>query len=128
MVFIGLGGGDLAETRVQIDALRRMAREEFGRTVQVWTSAYAICRPTEREARDYFRYYTEERGDREAVENLVRVRINQPDRVSSEDLETMKSRMIAGWAATRSSAPRSRSWTGSSSSRKRGSTGSCCPG
>jgi alkanesulfonate monooxygenase SsuD/methylene tetrahydromethanopterin reductase-like flavin-dependent oxidoreductase (luciferase family) len=97
MVFIGLGGGDVAEARAQIDALRTMAREEFGRTVQVWTSAYAICRPTEREARDYFRYYTEERGDREAVENLVRVRINQPDRVSLEDLETMKSRMIAGW-------------------------------
>ena len=34
-----------------------------GRSVGVFTSASVVCRPTQREADDFFRYYAEEQGD-----------------------------------------------------------------
>jgi len=54
--------------------LRRLAREEFGRELQVWTSCGIVCRPTEREAQDFARYYIVDKGDWQAVSNISRGR------------------------------------------------------
>src|SRR5206468_11242826 len=56
---------DRAEWKPLIDSHKRLAREEFGREIQVWTHGSVICRPTQREADDYYRYVAVEKADTE---------------------------------------------------------------
>jgi FMNH2-dependent dimethyl sulfone monooxygenase len=63
---------DYEGARTQVAALRELARREFGREIQVWVMAYVVCRPTEREAREYLHHYVEEEGDWEGAESFVR--------------------------------------------------------
>jgi alkanesulfonate monooxygenase SsuD/methylene tetrahydromethanopterin reductase-like flavin-dependent oxidoreductase (luciferase family) len=97
MAFILVREHDYDGARAQVQHLRRLARDEFGRALQVWCSAYVVCRPTEREAQDYLNYYVRERGDWEAVENLTRILGIQSDVVSPEAMEAFKFHFIAGW-------------------------------
>lgn len=53
MHFDGVEQRDAAPARIA--ETKRLAREQ-GRTIQVWTPVGIICRPTEREAKDYLRY------------------------------------------------------------------------
>lgn len=97
LVFTSFWEGDHQGMREQVAALRRLAREEFGREIQVWTTGFALCRPTEREARDYLRYVVEEKGDWEAIDNLMRIqRVDNPD-VPEEVKRARKARMMAGF-------------------------------
>jgi alkanesulfonate monooxygenase SsuD/methylene tetrahydromethanopterin reductase-like flavin-dependent oxidoreductase (luciferase family) len=43
----------------------------YGRTAQIMTGSYVVCRPTRREALDYHQYYAEEMVDSEGVERLM---------------------------------------------------------
>jgi alkanesulfonate monooxygenase SsuD/methylene tetrahydromethanopterin reductase-like flavin-dependent oxidoreductase (luciferase family) len=97
MAFTQARPADFEGTRAQIADLRRVAREEFGRALQVWTTAYVVCRPTEREARDYLHYYVHERGDWEAVENLTHIMGLQKRHLSPQALEGLKAAFVAGW-------------------------------
>lgn len=51
--------------------VRRIAREDFGRDVEVWGNAAIFCRATRAEAEDYYRHVIEEHGDRVAAGNLL---------------------------------------------------------
>jgi dimethylsulfone monooxygenase len=57
-----------------------------------------VCRPTEKEAKDYLDYYVREKGDWEAVENLVRIFGMQSLALPKEVLEEFKFHFIAGWS------------------------------
>jgi len=74
MVFTGVSAHDEDTGRARVEEVRRIAREEFGREVQVWTSCGIVCRPTEREAQDFARYYIVEKGDWHAAANIGRGR------------------------------------------------------
>jgi alkanesulfonate monooxygenase SsuD/methylene tetrahydromethanopterin reductase-like flavin-dependent oxidoreductase (luciferase family) len=65
MSFIGIRTADRSEWKPLVDSHRRLAREEFGRELQVWIHASVICRPTQREADEYFHYAAVEMGDHE---------------------------------------------------------------
>ena len=70
MVFTNILRGSDEQTRAKIGMLRRMGREDYQREFQVWGSCSIVCRPTEKEAQDYARYYILEMGDWEAANNL----------------------------------------------------------
>ncbi|MCL6561996.1 MAG: LLM class flavin-dependent oxidoreductase [Firmicutes bacterium] len=97
MAFILLRQHDWDGARAQVDALRRLAKEEYGREIQVWSYGYVVCRPTHREAEEYLNFYVRERGDWEAVENLTRIIGVQSDVVDPDQLEAFKFHFIAGW-------------------------------
>jgi alkanesulfonate monooxygenase SsuD/methylene tetrahydromethanopterin reductase-like flavin-dependent oxidoreductase (luciferase family) len=97
MAFIFLREGDEETVKARVQEYRRMARDEFRREIQVWTSCYVVCRPTEKEARDYLHYYVKEKGDWEAVDTLTRIMGVQAQIASPEVLEAMKFHFIAGW-------------------------------
>ena len=71
MVFTSIAESQDDETKARIQARRAMGREQFNRAFQVWTTCSVVCRPTEKEAMDYARYYILEHGDWEAVANLA---------------------------------------------------------
>jgi alkanesulfonate monooxygenase SsuD/methylene tetrahydromethanopterin reductase-like flavin-dependent oxidoreductase (luciferase family) len=82
-----------------VDGLRRLARDEFGREVQVWSTAFMLCRPTEKEAGDEMRHVIEERGDWVAIDNLARaIRMEDPQ-VAPEVMRARKARLLAGYGS-----------------------------
>jgi len=96
MIFTSLWEYDHSGAEERVGELRTLARK-FGREIQVWTTGFAICRPTEKEARDYHHYIVEEMGDWEAVSNLLRIqRVDNAD-VPPDVLRKRKAHLIAGW-------------------------------
>jgi FMNH2-dependent dimethyl sulfone monooxygenase len=59
---------DLERGRRDVAAIREAARAA-GRAVDVFTTAYVVCRPTRREAEDYHRHYVDEGGDWQAADH-----------------------------------------------------------
>lgn len=97
MAFVLLREHDYEGARAQVNQLKSLARDEFNRDIQVWGSGYVVCRPTEKEARDYLNYYVVEKGDDVAVENLTRILGIQSDVVAPEAMEAFKFHFKAGW-------------------------------
>ena len=67
LVFTALGAPDFEQNKAQVEGYRRLAREEYGREIEIWTSANIIQAETEAEARRYDEYIVNEKGDWEAV-------------------------------------------------------------
>jgi alkanesulfonate monooxygenase SsuD/methylene tetrahydromethanopterin reductase-like flavin-dependent oxidoreductase (luciferase family) len=65
--------------------------------VGVFASGHVVCRPTQKEAEDYYHYIVHEKGDWDAVEHLVKIRANQKS-MSVEDMKKIKERLISGLA------------------------------
>lgn len=79
--------------------LRKLAHEEFQREIQVWSTAFVVCRPTEREARDAVREVVEERGDWVAIDNLAQaIRMDDPN-VPPDVMRARKARLMAGYGS-----------------------------
>ena len=79
-------------------AIAELAREEYGRDIQVWTDAYVVQGETEKEAQDFYNYYVHEKGDWVAVDNLVETMgINAQTLPPEASAQQMKAHFIAGW-------------------------------
>jgi alkanesulfonate monooxygenase SsuD/methylene tetrahydromethanopterin reductase-like flavin-dependent oxidoreductase (luciferase family) len=98
IAFVSLERHDAETVKARVDAMRRLAHDEFKRPLQIWNSSYVVCRPTEKEANDYLNYYVREKGDWEAVENLVRIFGMQSLSLPAHVLEEFKFHFIAGWS------------------------------
>ena len=71
LVFTVIRTGGLDECRAHVQAYHTLARETYGREVRVWTLANIVQAETEKEARDFYRYYVHEKGDWEAAKNMI---------------------------------------------------------
>lgn len=86
---------DLARSAGEIAELRAQGRE-VGREVGVLTFTHVVCRPTEDEAKAFFRYFCEDNADTEAVENLVALQFAHAQSFPHDLLAKIKQRMAAG--------------------------------
>jgi alkanesulfonate monooxygenase SsuD/methylene tetrahydromethanopterin reductase-like flavin-dependent oxidoreductase (luciferase family) len=68
---IGLFGDSEAAWADQIGRYKALARDEFGKEIQIWTNAPTIMRDTDAEAQALYRHYSEEMPDRIAIEGFV---------------------------------------------------------
>ena len=74
--------------------------KKINRAISVLTNAYVVCRPTEREAHDYHRYYASENSDDEAVETIFVGRgIKDNPNLSKEEKLDIRFRIAAGNSA-----------------------------
>jgi FMNH2-dependent dimethyl sulfone monooxygenase len=99
LVFTVIRTGGLDEVRAHVQAYHKLAREEYGREVRVWTVANVVQGETEQEARDFYRYYVHEKGDWQAAKNMIDVfsaEINARD-IPPERLKAYQEAFIAGW-------------------------------
>ena len=71
LVFTIIRTVDLDECRAHVQAYHKLAREEYGREVRVWTNANIIQGETEKEARDFYDYYVHQKGDWAAAGNII---------------------------------------------------------
>ena len=82
-----------------VQAYHKLAREEYGRDVRVWTLANIVQGETEKEARDFYNYYVHEKGDWEAAENMIdtfSLEINERE-IPPERMKAMQEAFLAGW-------------------------------
>ena len=96
MCFVILQTDDPEAVRPQIDRYKTLAREKYGREVQVWTYCPVIQRDTMEEARDYLHYYAEEMQDRDSVDAWAAGMKAQTKIFDPEKLETFRLRFAAG--------------------------------
>ena len=84
---------------VEIDGLAeklaRLRASAHGRTIGVYTSGHVVCRPSQREAEDYYHYIAHEMGDWGAVDQVLINRQNQQT-IAPEVLAQMRDRIAAG--------------------------------
>jgi alkanesulfonate monooxygenase SsuD/methylene tetrahydromethanopterin reductase-like flavin-dependent oxidoreductase (luciferase family) len=98
VAFVVFNPADLEGARAHIGAYRKLAREEYGRDIQVWAATYVVQRDTEKEAKDFWHYYIHEKGDWEAVSNLVETLGINAQTLPPEVARSMKEHFIGGWA------------------------------
>ena len=79
--------------------VKQLARDVYGRHIQVFGQAYIVCRETEKEAREFHDYYVNEMGDRDGVRNLLDVLIPNSQSALGDGWEAMASNLIAGYGA-----------------------------
>jgi dimethylsulfone monooxygenase len=90
---------DLEALAAHVAAYHRLAREEYGRTVRVWTLATIVQAETEAEARRFYEYYVHEKGDWTAAGNVVAAmsaQVNERN-YAPERARAMAEQLISGW-------------------------------
>ena len=97
MVYVVFGSHDFDDCKAKVNSYRELARKEYGREIQVWSYAYVVQGETEKAAQDYFQDYVQQKGDWEAVTNLVDTMIANAKTLPSAVLAEMKKHFIAGW-------------------------------
>lgn len=78
---------------------KKLAREEYGRSMNVFGQAYIVCRETEAEAREFVDQYVNQQGDWEGVRNLLDVLIPNSQSALGDGWEALASNLIAGYGA-----------------------------
>jgi FMNH2-dependent dimethyl sulfone monooxygenase len=81
---------NVADAKLRADAL--------GKRLGVMTTASIVCRPTQREAEEYYRYYADEQADWEAVDQMVSAgQRGSSTTMQPEVFQRMRIRFAAGY-------------------------------
>jgi len=103
LVYTVLRGGGLDRGydawKEHVQAYRKLAREEYGREVRVWTLANIIQAETEKEAHEFYDYYVHQKGDWEAARNAIEtfmLDINARN-LPRDRVKIMQEGIIASW-------------------------------
>lgn len=84
--------------RAQVESIRQLARQEYGRDIQVWTYAYIFQAETEVEAKRFYDYTVFEHGDWPGADNLIHMQEINSQSFTPETLKTIEEHFVAGWA------------------------------
>ncbi len=97
VAFVIFDPHDLQGAKARVESYRKLAEKEYGRELQIWASSYVVQGESEKDARDFFDYYVHQKGDWEAVTNLVNTMVVNAKTLPQETLHAMKTHFIAGW-------------------------------
>lgn len=96
MAFVIVRSDDVDEIRRETDVYRKLAREEYGRDIQIWTLSYVVQGDTEQDARDRLNYYVVEHGDDRALDGFMNMHNMHSQLMPPDVMEAMKFRLKAG--------------------------------
>ena len=85
LVFIAIA--DPAATAETVAEVKRYAREEHGKELQVFGRAHVTCAETEEAAQAAYRHFILDNGDREAGENVLRMLMGNSQTIDYESAE-----------------------------------------
>lgn len=97
LCFIGIQSEAPESIRREVAKYKYMAREEFGREVQVWAHTYVVQRDTQKEADDYVDYYAVQHQDRESIDGLINLSVPEVQNMPREAWEAVRTRYAAGY-------------------------------
>ena len=69
-----------------------------GRKASIYCSGHMVCRPTQKEAEEHYRYYVHDMGDWEGAEHLLQLRRSQQQSVPPDRLAAIRERLVSGLA------------------------------
>ena len=97
MAFVVLSSHNLEDGRAQIDAYRRLAREEYGRELQIGATATSFTGTARRKPRPSSTATSWKQGDERAVDLLTQVMGLQSLAFPPEVLDQFRFHLKAGW-------------------------------
>jgi dimethylsulfone monooxygenase len=77
--------------------IKKLAWENYKREINTFTTCFVVCRPTEKEAKDFYNYYVRELGDWEVANIICDMFGIQSGSNSKEFLTKKREHFIAGW-------------------------------
>lgn len=86
---------DPDELRPEVADIKTRAAQ-LERDTGAFTLSHVVCRSTKKEAEDYYRWYSEENADWDAVDNLMALQGLHAQSFPEKALKTMRSRFAAG--------------------------------
>ena len=86
---------DLDQSKKEVAEIKENAARA-GRNTGAFTLCHVVCRPTQREAEEYYRHYSEQNADWGAVDNLMALQGLHAKSFPAEALRTMRGRFAAG--------------------------------
>ncbi|HEX7854319.1 MAG TPA: LLM class flavin-dependent oxidoreductase [Sphingobium sp.] len=96
MCFVIVQSDDPAKIRAQVDEYKLLAKREFNRDVQVWSSAYVVQRETDEEAQAYLQHYSVDCEDTAAVDAWIKILSVESKLMAPEALRAARQRFAAG--------------------------------
>lgn len=94
-----IDGESFETTAARFNAHRQVAREDFGREIEVWSSCFVICRETDQEARDYYDWVIHENGDVGVLDGLPPAVMPDVDGLDADAAERLRYRLLAAFGA-----------------------------
>jgi FMNH2-dependent dimethyl sulfone monooxygenase len=88
-------GISFAETAGHVDRVRALARQA-GREIDVYTVGVVTCRPTAREAQDYYRHAVADNADWAAVDNILAMKNITPHGYAPEEFRRIRAHQANG--------------------------------
>jgi alkanesulfonate monooxygenase SsuD/methylene tetrahydromethanopterin reductase-like flavin-dependent oxidoreductase (luciferase family) len=82
--------------RANVEAYKRLAREEYGRDIQVWVMSYVVQRDTIEDAKKYVDYYVLEHGDVAMADTFIEGTIANAKVAPPEVIQKMRYSIMAG--------------------------------
>jgi len=94
---ISVQGDRPEDWRPQVEGYKKMAREEFGREIQLWTNASVVQGDSQKDAEDYLRRFSVECSDKEALDSVM-LTISKENNIplDSPQLAFIRQRMARG--------------------------------
>lgn len=80
----------------EVAAYKKLAREEFGREIRIWTNASVVQRDSVAEAREYFDHYTGEALDKVALDSFIATVVRENGLDPQDPKVAFMRRRIAG--------------------------------
>ena len=99
LVYTVLRTHDIDACTAHVAGYHRLAREEYGQAIRVWTLATIVQGETEKEARQFYDHYVHEKGDWVAAGNVVAAmaaEINERNYLP-ERARAMAEMFVSGW-------------------------------
>jgi alkanesulfonate monooxygenase SsuD/methylene tetrahydromethanopterin reductase-like flavin-dependent oxidoreductase (luciferase family) len=85
----------VADTQNRVREIKGLARD-LGRDLEVYTVGVVTCRPTMKEAQDYYHYASTERADWSAVDSIMAIKGLTPQSMGKEAFEKRRSQYANG--------------------------------
>ncbi len=85
------------EMKKLVETYKSEAWDNHKRNISVWTNAYIFHGETEREAKDFFKYVVEEKGDQVGADNLLEATGLDKTYIPPDRLKIMRKHVMAGW-------------------------------
>jgi FMNH2-dependent dimethyl sulfone monooxygenase len=96
-IFMATSRGSMDEVRTKIDTVKSQARAA-GRELDVLTTGVLTCRPSRKEAEEYYRYVSTERADWGAVDNILRSKHITPETHTPDQLAAARLQYANGFS------------------------------
>jgi dimethylsulfone monooxygenase len=96
MCFVVVKSDDKEKIQADVEGYKSLARQTFGREVQVWTNAFVVQGDTQAEAEDYLQYYAVEHQDRRSVDGWMEKQRIETQILPPAIFESFRMRIAAG--------------------------------